>query len=342
MSFSVGIIGYPNVGKSTFFKALTKRQVEIAPRPFTTIHPNRGIVSVPDQRLEAIAKVVKPEKVTPTTIEFIDIAGLVKGAHQGQGLGNQFLAQIRGCDALLEVVRAFQDETIEHVEKRIDPLEDVEDIKVELLMKDLETIDKSLAKLEKRPDKQIQTKVQILRRIKGPVSKGQSISEVPLSLEQKEQIKDFQFLTEKPLVYILNIGDKSVEPQQNKINFLRINLKLEEELLELSEQEIQELGLESLLSRVILKCYQALDLITFYTIAGGKETKAWTLKKGSNASQAGATVHSDFEKLIKAEIIDYNKLIEAGSWKQAREKGLLKTVGRDYLVQDGEVIEFKI
>jgi len=294
MSFSIGIVGLPNVGKSTLFKALTKKPVEIANYPFTTINPNVGVVAVPDERLKKIAEIVKPEKVTPTVIEFIDIAGLVKNAHKGEGLGNQFLAQIRNCDAIIQVVRAFDDSKVENSMGRIDPENEIEIIKIEFELKDLES-------------------------------------------KEKENL-----LSKKPVIYLLNSNGKT-QYQPPKVDHLVINLKEELEISDLSEEEKKELNLTSQLDKLILKCYNVLDLITFYTIKGGKEVRAWTLKKNSTAPQAGGVVHSDFkEKFIKAEVIDWQKLIEAGGWKEARERGWLKTVGRDYIVQDGDVIEFKI
>ncbi len=343
MSFSVGIIGFPNVGKSTLFKALTKRQVPIEPRPFTTIKPNTGIVSVPDQRLNKLAEITNPEKITPTSIEFVDIAGLVKGAHQGQGLGNQFLSQIRNCDALVEVVRAFENKSIEHVEKQLDPLRDADVIKTELLMKDLETLNKALSKLEKKTlDKQGKEKLEILKKIQQTVGRGESISEANLTEQEKQEIKEFQFLTEKPLLFILNTGEKTINPEQSDISFLKMNLKLEEEMFDLNQEEINELETETHLPNLINSCYNLLDLITFYTIAGGKELRAWTLKKDSLASKAGETVHTDFKNFIKAEIIKFQDLIRSGSWKQAKEQGLVKTISRNHVIEDGDIIEFKI
>lgn len=343
MSFSVGIIGFPNVGKSTLFKALTKRQVAIEPRPFTTIEPNTGIVGVPDQRLDKLAKIINPDKITPTNIEFVDIAGLVKGAHRGQGLGNQFLAQIRNCDALVEVVRAFENQNIEHVEKELDPLRDADVIKTELLMKDLETLNKALSKLEKKTlDKQGKEKLEILKKIEQTVGKGQSVSETDLTDEEKLEIKEFQFLTEKPLLFILNTGEKTINPKQSDISFLKMNLKLEEEMFDLSQTEINELEVKTHLPNLINSCYNLLDLITFYTIAKGKELRAWTLEKNSLASKAGETVHTDFKNFIKAEIASFPDLIRSGSWKQAKKQGLVKTVSRDHVIKDGDIIEFKI
>jgi hypothetical protein len=342
MSFSVGIVGLPNVGKSTLFKALTKKPVEIAPYPFTTIQPNFGIVSVPDERLEKIAEVIKPQKVTPTNIEFIDIAGLVKGAHKGEGLGNQFLAHIRNCDAILEVVRCFETPEVENVLGEVNPEKEIEIVKVELLMKDLETLEGMIPKLEKRKDKKTSKKIEILKKIKEGVSEGKSMSEINLNLEEKLEIKEYQFLTQKPIFYILNTNGKS-QCLISEIKHLAMNLKEEEEISELSEGEIKELRLKSQISLLIKACYDILDLITFFTVTGGKETRAWTVKRGERAPQAGGKVHSDFEKkFIRAEVIPWQKLFNIGSWSKAREKGWLKIVGKDYIVQDGDVIEFKI
>ncbi len=311
MSFSVGIVGLPNVGKSTLFKALTKKKVDIAAYPFTTIHPNYGVVTVPDERLKKIAEIIKPEKVTPTVIEFVDIAGLVKGAAKGEGLGNQFLAQIRNCDAILEVVRAFEAANVENVTGRIDPENDIEIVRIELELKDLEVEERKLSS-------------------SSPFAKAREVKE-------KEDL-----LSKKPIVYILNTNGKT-QYQPPKVEYLVMNLKDEGGMTELSEKEIKELGLESQLDQLILSCYDILDLITFYTVTGGKETRAWTIRRGAAAPQAGGRVHSDFEeKFIRAEVINWQKLVEAGSWTKAREKGWIKTVGRDYVVQDGDVIEFRI
>jgi len=285
MSFSVGIVGLPNVGKSTLFKALTKKQVDIADYPFTTINPNVGVVAVPDERLKKIAEIIKPEKITPTIIEFVDIAGLVKGAHQGEGLGNQFLAQIRNCDAIIEVIKGFGD--------NVNPSEDTATIETELELKDLES-------------------------------------------EEKENL-----LSKKPIIYLLNI-DRNSDFTPPPTNYLAINLKDEVEMSELSETEIKELDMKSQLDQLILNCYNILSLITFYTITGGKETRAWTLIKNAKAPEAGAKVHSDFAEFIRAEVIPWQKLITAGSWVKARAKGFLQTIGKDYVIQDGDVIEFKL
>ena len=285
MSFSVGIVGLPNVGKSTLFKALTKNPVDIADYPFTPINPNVGVIQVPDARLEKIAEVIKPEKVTPTVIEFVDIAGLVKNAHKGEGLGNQFLAQIRECNAIVMVIKGFSD--------NIKPEEEIDTIRTEFEMKDSES-------------------------------------------KEEENL-----LSQKPVIYLLNTGNGEISGSKEK--FLTINLKDEAEMTDLSEGEKEELNLKSKVDQLILACYNILDLIIFYTITGGKETRAWTLKRGMTTPKAGGIVHTDFEeKFIKAEVINWQKLVEAGSWKEAREKGLIQTVGKDYVVQDGDVIEFKI
>ena len=344
MSFSVAIVGLPNVGKSTLFKALTKKSVEIAEYPFTTIHPNKGIIEVPDERLKKIAQIVKPEKITPTTIEFVDVAGLVKGAHKGEGLGNQFLAEIRNCDAILMVLRGFENEKVENVLGEIDPQKEIDILKTELLMKDLETLEKILPKIESdiKKDKKFLKKFEFFKKIKNLVSQGKLISEIDLTDEEKKEIQEYQFLTKKPIIPLINVNNKK-QFFDLPFDCLAINFKDEEDLSELSETEIQELKLSSQLDKLIIKCYNILDLITFFTIAGGKEIRAWTLKKGKKAIEAAGVVHSDFqEKFIRAEVISWKILVENNGWLKTKEKGLVKIVGKDYQVQDGDVIEFKI
>jgi len=338
MSFSVGIVGLPNVGKSTLFKILTKREVKISPRPFTTIEPNVGQVTVPDPRLEKIGELVKPQKLTPTKIEFVDIAGLVRGAHRGEGLGNQFLSYIRNCDSILFVLRAFESPEVENVLGEINPAKEIEILKVELLMKDLETLERAIQKVEKKERK----KVEILRKIKEEISKGRMIGEIELGEKEKEEIKEYQFLTQKPYFCVVNVNGKT-KFERLKVPHLEMNLKEEEEILELNEEERKELGVESRVEKLIENCYKILNLITFYTVAGGKEAKAWTIKEGSFAPEAGGIVHSDFkEKFIRAEVINFEDFVKVGSWQKAKEMGLLKIVGRDYEVKDGDIIEFKI
>jgi len=342
MSFSVGIIGLPNAGKSTLFKALTKKEVDIASHPFTTIQPNVGIVTVPDEKLKKIAQVIQPEKVTETIIEFIDIAGLVKGAHKGEGLGNQFLAHIRNCDAIVEIIRVFENPNIEHIEKDINPKRDIETVKVELLMKDLETLENLLTKLEKEIKTKDLKKFELLKKIKESVSQEKLISEINLTDEEKSEIKEYQFLTEKPILYLLNTNKKDISLDL-EFKYLTMNLKDEEGISELSESEMKELEMKSCLDQLILACYNVLDLITFFTVKGGKEAKAWTLKQGSNTISAAEKVHSDFrEKFIRAEVISWQKLVEADSWAKARELGQIRTIGKEYIVQDEDILEFKI
>lgn len=327
MSFSVGIVGLPNAGKSTLFKALTKNKVDIASYPFTTIDPNIGLVPVPDNRLEKIASIVKPEKSTETIIEFVDIAGLVKGAHKGEGLGNQFLANIRECDAIVEVIRAFEDSNVEHIEGEINPEKDIKTIENELLMKDLETIKKAIDKTDNK----------LLKRIQESLSSNKLIKDLDLTDEENTEIKEYQFLTAKPIVYILNFN------KEVPSDYLAIDLKIEEEASELSRLEAEELALKSKLDQLITACYNILDLITFFTITGTKETRAWTLKKGSTALSAAGKVHSVFqEKFIRAEVLPWQELIKSQSWTKAKESGKVRTAGKDYLVQDGDIIEFKI
>jgi len=344
MSFSIGIVGLPNVGKSTLFKALTKQAVDISNYPFCTIDPNIGVVAVPDEHLEKIAVVVKPKKITPTVIEFVDIAGLVKNAHQGEGLGNQFLARIREVDAICQVVRVFKNEKITHVEGQPDPQRDIEIVNTELIMKDLETIEKHLEKVRKKAktnDKKSVEELEVLNKMKETLSQEKTLISQPEIMVNQSLIKELGLLTAKPVIYVFNVsGSQEKTPSQG----VALDLKLESDTSELSEAEQKELELSpSQLDQLIKACYQTLDLIIFYTITGGQETRAWTLKNGLKVPQAGGVVHSDFEeKFIRAEVINWQKLVEAKSWSSAREKGILRIEGKGYVVQDGDVIEFKI
>jgi len=342
MSLKIGIIGLPNVGKSTLFKALTKQPVNISNYPFCTIDPNIGIVTVPDKQLKDIAQVIKPKKITPTVIEFVDIAGLVKNAHQGEGLGNQFLAHIREVDAICQIVRNFTNEKVSHVESEISPEKDIETINTELIMKDLEIIDKRLEKVKKQArshDKKILQELEILNQIKNILEQGKLIFKHKTN-EIEQASKELGLITAKPMIYVLNISNQETKNS----DYLSLDIKLELETSELSKKEQKELELPPpRLNQLIKTCYQILNLITFYTITGGQETRAWTLRKNSLAPQAGGVVHSDFEeKFIRAEVINWEKLIKAGNWQKAREKGILQTQGKEYIIQNGDVIEFKI
>lgn len=348
MLLKIGIIGLPNVGKSTLFKALTQQTVDISNYPFCTIDPNVGVVAVPDEKLAAVAKIVKPKKVTPTVIEFVDIAGLVKNAHQGEGLGNQFLARIREVNAICQVVRVFVNEKIAHVEGQPEPQRDIEIVNTELMMKDLETINKRLEKTKKQArtdDKKSLQELEELNEIKKILEQGKLVKEVgneaPNRDPRSQIIKELSLLTAKPIIYVFNISESD---EKNPFSGISLNLKSESELSELSAKEQKELEMSpSQLDQLIKACYQTLDLITFYTITGSQETRAWTLKNGLKVPQAGGVVHSDFEeKFIRAEVINWKKLVEARSWSRAREKGILRIEGKEYVVQNGDVIEFKI
>ena len=348
MSLKIGIVGLPNVGKSTLFKALTREQVNIANFPFATIDPNVGVVKVPDERLDKLAEMSKSRKIIPAAIEFVDIAGLVKGAHEGAGLGNQFLARIREVDAIAEVVRAFEDTDIIHVEGNISPQRDIETIQLELAMADLQTVNKHLLKNEKDLKsgvKHAQEEKMVLEKIKNILEAGDLASKANLSGSETEIIKDLHLLTLKPFIFVFNAnnGDKKYLNNVNrKIRSVDLNLKLEVEISEMEEAEAKEFKSESHLDNLIKAAYELLGLITYFT-TGEDETRGWTIKAGYTAPRAGAAIHNDFEeKFIKAEVINWQKLLECGSWSAARDKGILKTEGKEYIVQDGDVIEFKI
>lgn len=357
MSLSVGIIGLPNVGKSTLFKLLTKKEVDIQNYPFCTIEPNTGIVAVPDERLARLSLNFHSQKTVPPVIKFVDIAGLVKGASIGEGLGNQFLSHIKEVDAILHVVRCFENEKIIHTENSINPLRDTEIINIELALKDLEQAEKQIIKMEKEArtgDKEAILKLQALKEIKDSLDKGLTVE---VYLKEKTGhfpdfvilfIKNSEFLTAKPVIYVLNsIKPKDAEEIKNefqKINkdYLTINIKEELELSELSENEKRELNVqESVLPDLIKKSYKVLDLITFFT-TGEDETRGWTIASGAKAPEAAGKIHSDFEKkFIRAEVINWEKLLGCGSRSVAKEKGLLRLEGKDYITQDGDVLEIK-
>jgi len=348
------------VGKSTLFKALTKKQVNIANYPFCTIDPNVGVVKVPDERLEKLAKISESAKIVPTAIEFVDIAGLVRGANKGEGLGNQFLANIREVSAIAQVVRVFEDKEIIHVDKDLNPKRDIETINFELIIKDQESLDKRIAKISGeakagKKDKVLET--EYLNEIKAILDKGQLLYSKELSDGAKEIIREMQFLTAKPMLFVFNkkIEAAADEKQLEKLladlgikaSFVVVDIKMEADLSELTNEEkinykkdleINEDGIDKL----IKSSYELLGLITYLT-TGKDETRAWTVTKGSKAPEAAAAIHTDFEKkFIRAEVINWQKLLEAGSWSKAAELGILRTEGKEYIVQDGDVIEFKI
>ncbi len=342
----------PNVGKSTLFNALTKKQAEAANYPFCTIDPNVGVVKVPDKRLLKLAEISKPEKIINTTIEFVDIAGLVKGAHEGEGLGNKFLSHIRECDAICEVVRNFENKDIIHVEGKIDPEGDRETINLELIFADLATVQKKLdrsSREAKTGDKEIIKEVELLKKIKIQLESGQPARVMTLSDDEKLLLKSLNLLTIKPVIYVLNQseGGEKIKEAVWDGSVIKINARLEEEIASLPENEqaeyIKELGIsESGLDKLIKASYSLLGLITFLT-TGKDETRAWTVKKGSKAPQAAGAIHTDFEKgFIRAEIIPWEKFIEAGSEAAAREKGWFRTEGKDYAMQDGDVCNFLV
>jgi len=355
----IGIVGLPNVGKSTLFKALTKIQVDINNYPFCTIEPNTGIVEVPDDRIDKLAELFKSKKKIYSTIEFVDIAGLVEGASEGQGLGNKFLHNIREVDAIVQVVRFFENTEITHVKERINPKEDIEIINTELILADLETVRKRIERLSKQTktgDKKIIKTLEITKNLELALNNNnlKKIQEFILSLgEDFELIKDLSLLSFKPMLYILNTNHpENIKEDLIKFNldnllnlsdsYVSLDIKTEEELLELTDNEKLELELKSELNELIKKSYGLLSLMTFLT-AGETETRAWQVPINATAPEAGKAIHSDFqEKFIKAEVIPYKKLAETGSRAKAKELGWLQTVGKDYIVQDGDVIEFKI
>jgi len=346
MGFSVGIVGLPNVGKSTLFKALTKKQVDAANYPFCTIDPNVGVVAVPDERLDALAKVSNSAKIVPTTIEFVDIAGLVKNAHKGEGLGNQFLANIREVDAIVQVVRKFSDPNVVHVTGRVDPLSDRETINLELIFADLQTVEKRLAGLErdiKAGKKEAKELAELLIRVKKVLDNSQMASQALREEENLKLIKELSLLTAKPMIYVLNVDEDKIFQETD---FIAISAKVESELAELSDEEaknyLKELKLDlSGLDKLIKKSYEILDLITYFT-SGEIETKAWTIKKGTKAPQAAGVIHTDFEKgFIKAEVMNWQDLVKSGSEAAAKEKGLWRIEGKEYVVQDGDVMHFR-
>lgn len=359
----LGIVGLPNVGKSTLFNALTSAGADSANYPFCTIEPNVGVVPVPDPRLDALAKMYSPEKYTPATVEFFDIAGLVRGAAQGEGLGNKFLSHIRECDAILHVVRCFEDPNIIHVDGSVDPVRDVETINYELILSDLEIVERKLERLRKnaRNDKSLAAELDLFERLDAHLSEGKAARGMELSADELAMLSDAPLLSQKPVIYVANVGedDAGGEPESNphytalkeyataeNAGCCAVCAGIEAEIAELEPDEkaafLEELGIsESGLDRLIRASYELLGLISFLT-AGPKEVRAWTIRKGTKAPQAAGKIHTDFERgFIKAEVVNYQDLLDCGSYAGAREKGLVRMEGKDYIVRDGDVILFR-
>ena len=359
----LGIVGLPNGGKSTLFNALTQAGAEAANYPFATIEPNIGVVNVPDERLKVLSDISKSGRIVYTNIEFYDIAGLVKGASKGEGLGNQFLSNIREVDAIVHVVRCFENENVIHVDGKVDPVRDIENINLELVFSDLEQIDKRLARLEKqaKADKSLKPELELLLKVKKVLEEGKPARSLELSDEEEKIIKNFALLTLKPVIYVANVSEedahnngqdnemvKKVKEMAEKSNdeTVVISCEIESEISELSEDEkqlfLKDLGLdESGLDKLIKSSYKLLGLISFLT-TGEMESRAWTIKKGTKAPGAAGKIHTDMERgFIKADIISYEDLVSQGSMAAAREKGLIRSEGKDYIMQDGDVCVFK-
>lgn len=346
----IGIVGLPNVGKSTLFKTLTKKTVDINNYPFCTIEPNVGVVEVPDERLQKLSDMSKTEKIVPAIVEFVDIAGLVKGAAEGEGLGNKFLANIREVDAIIEVVRVFENPNIIHVHNKIDPLDDIDVINTELMLADLETVNKRIERLEreaKTGDKEANGKLAVTKKIQATLEDGKLANKVELDMKDEYTriaVRELALLTMKPFLYVYNVSDIDVklDDKLEERPHVKLDIKLEEELNEMTLEEIEELELKSNINELIVKSYELLGLITFLT-TGVKETRAWTIRKGWTAPEAGTAIHNDFKnKFVCADVINWKDLLDAGSWSKAKEFGKVKTVGKDYVVQDGDVMEFKV
>ena len=362
MSLTAGIVGLPNVGKSTLFNAITKKSILMANYPFATIDPNVGVVIVPDERIDVLKNMYNPERVIPTTYEFTDIAGLVKGASNGEGLGNKFLSHIREVDAVVEVVRCFDDENIIHVDGSVDPIRDIEVINVELVLSDLEIVTSRINRIGKKAmttkNKDDVKEIELLERIKEALESNIPVRKLGLDEEEKKLISSFNLITLKPIIYALNVEDNDINTGNNYTKLVEdyakkegsetaiICAKLESELSELDEEEkklfLDDLGIkESGVERLINKTYDLLGLATFFTV-GKDEVRAWTFKKGSKAPECAGIIHSDFEKgFIKAEVMSYNDLVNAGSELKVRELGKARIEGKEYIMQDGDICHFR-
>lgn len=358
----IGIVGLPNVGKSTMFNSITKAGAECANYPFCTIEPNVGVVAVPDERVDKLAEIYKPQKITKAVVEFVDIAGLVKGASKGEGLGNKFLSHIREVDAICQVVRCFEDTNVIHVDGSVNPLRDIETINLELIFADMETLEKRLDKAKKnlKADKKYQIEIDLIEKIKSNLEKGIPARAIEYNEDEQEMLKEMLLLTSKPIIYIANISEEQIGNAENEpmvkdvkeyakkenAEVIPLCVKIEEELSGLEEEDKKEmleaLGLEeSGLDKVIKKSYDLLGLMSFLT-AGEPEVRAWTIKKGTKAPQAAGKIHSDIERgFIKAEVVSYDDLMKAGSMINAKEKGLVRSEGKEYVMQDGDIVLFK-